>query len=127
MGLPKERKSPTSRFSRLISAFMLMRIRSKSSRVFGSSGWRRSRTWSMERLMKFRGFRISCATAEARRPSALVRSAKCSRSSSARCSRRRSTISLKLRARVAISPPPAGETCTPRSPAATFCAASVRP
>ena len=128
MGFPKERKSPTSRFSRLISAFMLARTFSKSSLRGDSSGPRRVRTWSIERLMKFSGFLISCAMAEARRPMAVDLSAKCSRSSSRRFSRSRSTISLNVRERLPISSlPPLCGTWTDRSPAATCLAASVSP
>ena len=75
--------------------------------------------------MKFRGFLTSWATAEASRPRAVERSAKCRRSSSFRFSRRRATIWLKVWERLATSPPPKAGTWTERSPPATRWAASV--
>ena len=80
----------------------------------------------MVRLMELSGLRISWASAEAKRPIAVERSATRSRSSRARLSPSRSTIWLNVRASAPSSSLPEAGTRAERSPAATRRAASVR-
>ena len=125
-GWPEERKSPTRRLSRATSDFSVAITAWNSARWASSSGARRVRTWSIVRLIELSGLRISWASAAAKRPIAVERSATRSRSSSARLSPSRSTIWLKVRASAPSSSLPAARTCAERSPAATRRAASVR-
>ncbi len=121
-----ERKSPTRRLSRATSDLSVAITAWNSARWLSPSGASRVRTWSIVRLIELSGLRISWASAAAKRPIAVERSATRSRSSSARLSPSRSTIWLKVRASAPSSSLPAARTCAERSPAATRRAASVR-